>query len=115
VSPPAEHVSGDAWWTDYQPVSYTLTSKRGSRSQFANMISKCHAAGVKVIVDTLFNHMSGGDSGTGIGGSSFTHYNYPGIYQTQDFHHCGRNGNDDIKNYNDRTEVQTCELDNLAE
>ncbi len=35
VSPPAEHVTGSAWWTDYQPVSYTLTSKRGSRSQFA--------------------------------------------------------------------------------
>jgi hypothetical protein len=115
VSPPAEHVSGDAWWTDYQQVSYTLTSKRGNRSQFANMVSKCHAAGVKVIVDTLFNHMSGADSGTGVGGSSFTHYNYPGIYQTQDFHHCGRNGNDDIKNFNDRTEVQSCELVNLAD
>jgi hypothetical protein len=115
VSPPAEHVPGDAWWTDYQPVSYTLTSKRGKRSQFANMISKCHAAGVKVIADTLFNHMSGADSGTRFSGDGFTHYNYPGIYQTQDFHHCGRNGNDDIKNYNDRTEVQTCELDNLAD
>jgi hypothetical protein len=34
VSPPAEHISGSQWWTDYQPVSYTLTSKRGNRSQF---------------------------------------------------------------------------------
>src|SRR4030095_5363566 len=40
---------------------------------------------------------------------------YPGNYQTQDFHHCGRNGTDDIVNYQDRWEVQNCELVNLAE
>lgn len=50
VSPPGEHISGTQWWTDYQPVSYTLTSKRGSRAQFASMVTTCHAAGVKVIV-----------------------------------------------------------------
>jgi hypothetical protein len=48
---------GDAWWTDYQPVSYTLTSKRGNRSQFANMISACHTAGVKVIVGESFIYL----------------------------------------------------------
>ncbi len=53
ASPPQEHVTGDQWWTDYQPVSYTLTSKRGNRSQFANMISTCHKAGVKVIAGML--------------------------------------------------------------
>ncbi|KAF8060728.1 glycoside hydrolase superfamily [Lyophyllum atratum] len=115
VSPPAEHIQGGQWWTDYQPVSYTLTSKRGNRAQFQSMISTCHAAGVKVIADTLFNHMAGVDSGTGVGGDSFTHYVYPGIYQTQDFHHCGLTSGDDIVNYGDRTQVQTCELVNLAD
>jgi glycosidase len=43
------------------------------------------------------------------------HYNYPGIYQTQDFHHCGLESGDDIVNYSNRVEVQTCELVNLAE
>lgn len=73
-------ISGDQWWTDYQPVSYTLTSKRGDRAQYQNMIETCHAAGVKVIagvsnshhqifvvdnirIDTIWNHMSGADSG----------------------------------------------------
>ncbi|KAG9223428.1 glycoside hydrolase family 13 protein [Pleurotus ostreatus PC15] len=115
VSPPAEHIQGSQWWTDYQPVSYTLNSKRGNRSQFANMVSTCHSAGVKVITDTIFNHMAGVESGTGVGGSSFTHYNYPGIYQTQDFHHCGLEPGDDIVNYSNRLEVQTCELVNLAD
>ncbi|KAF8153815.1 glycoside hydrolase [Crassisporium funariophilum] len=115
VSPPQEHITGSQWWTDYQPVSYTLTSKRGNRGQFQNMISACHSAGVKVIVDTIWNHMSGIDSGTGVGGSSFTHFVYPGIYQNQDFHHCGLTSGDDIVNYNNRAEVQTCELVNLAD
>ncbi|CAA7263967.1 unnamed protein product [Cyclocybe aegerita] len=107
VSPPAEHISGSQWWTDYQPVSYILTSKRGDRSQFSRMISACHAAGVGVIVDTIFNHMAGVQSGTGVAGSSFTHYNYPGIYQSQDFHHCGLTSNDDIADYGNRQQVQT--------
>ncbi|KAJ7693086.1 glycoside hydrolase [Mycena rosella] len=122
VSPPQEHVTGSQWWTDYQPVSYILTSKRGNEAQFQSMITTCHAAGVKVIsdiqrtlADTLFNHMTGSDSGTGTAGSSFTHYNYPGIYETQDFHHCGLEPGDDIVNYDNRLEVQTCELDNLAD
>ncbi|KAJ7230813.1 glycoside hydrolase [Mycena rebaudengoi] len=115
VSPPQEHVTGSQWWTDYQPVSYTLTSKRGNQAQFQSMVSACHTAGVKVITDTLFNHMAGGESGTGTAGSSFTHYNYPGIYQTQDFHHCGLEAGDDIVNYANRVEVQTCELLNLAD
>ncbi|KAF8603081.1 glycoside hydrolase [Ceratobasidium sp. AG-I] len=106
VSPPAEHITGSQWWTDYQPVSYILTSKRGSRSQF-------QTAGVGVIADAIFNHMAGIDSGTGVAGS--THYVYPGIYQNQDFHHCGLETNDEIVNYNNRLEVQTCQLDNLAD
>ncbi len=59
--------------------------------------------------------MAGVDSGTGIAGSSFTHYVYPGIYQNQDFHHFVWERGDDIVNYDNAVEVQTCELVNLAE
>ncbi|KAK6966504.1 glycoside hydrolase superfamily [Favolaschia claudopus] len=72
------------------------------------MIKQCHAAGVKVITDTLFNHMSGMESGTGVAGSTFTHYNYPGLYKYDDFHHCGLTPGDEILNYTNRAE------DNLA-
>ncbi|WP_344148522.1 alpha-amylase family protein [Kribbella yunnanensis] len=121
VSPPQEHVvlpgQGYPWWQDYQPVSYKIdNTRRGTRADFVAMVNSCHAAGVKVYVDSVINHMTGGSSGgTGSAGSSYTHYNYPGIYQTQDFHHCGRNGNDDIVNYGDRYEVQNCELVDLAD
>ena len=59
--------------------------------------------------------MTGNDSGTGVAGSSYTHYDYPGIYEYQDFHHCGLEPNDDIVNYDNRLEVQTCQLVSLAE
>lgn len=121
VSPPQEHVvlPGQAypWWQDYQPVSYKIdNTRRGSRAAFASMVSTCHAAGVKVYADAVINHMTqGASTGPGSAGSSYTHYGYPGIYQSQDFHHCGRNGNDDIVNYGDRYEVQNCELVDLAD
>lgn len=116
VSPPQEHVNSSPWWVSYQPVSYRIESRKGTRAQFQSMVNTCHAAGVKVIVDAVVNHMSGQDNGgTGWAGSSYGHYNYPGVYSAQDFHYCGRNGNDDIANYNDRYEVQNCELVNLAD
>ncbi|MBQ1042464.1 MULTISPECIES: alpha-amylase [unclassified Micromonospora] len=116
VSPPQEHVNSSQWWVSYQPVSYRIESRKGTRAQFQSMVNTCHAAGVKVIVDAVVNHMSGQENGgTGWAGSSYGHYNYPGVYSAQDFHYCGRNGNNDIANYNDRYEVQNCELVNLAD
>jgi alpha-amylase len=116
VSPPQEHVTGPEWWTEYQPVSYRIESRKGTRAEFAAMVNSCHAAGVKVIADAVINHMSGEDApGIGWAGSPFGHYDYPGTYASWDFHHCGRNGNDDIVNYGDRYEVQNCELVNLAD
>lgn len=49
VSPPQEHIQGSQWWTDYQPVSYQLVSKRGNREAFSRMIQTCKSAGVGII------------------------------------------------------------------
>jgi alpha-amylase len=110
VSPPQEHIQGDQWWTSYQPVSYRIAGRLGDRAQFANMVDTCHGAGVKVVVDAVINHMSAG-SGTGTGGSSYTHYDYPGVYSGADMDDC----RDDISNYQDRYNVQHCELLGLAD
>ncbi|MGW3400883.1 carbohydrate-binding module family 20 domain-containing protein [Streptomyces zhihengii] len=111
VSPPQEHIQGAQWWTSYQPVSYRIAGRLGDRTQFKNMVDTCHAAGVKVVADSVINHMSAG-SGTGTGGSSYTKYNYPGIYSAPDFDNCTTQiGN----NYGDRGNVQNCELVGLAD
>ncbi|GLW72461.1 hypothetical protein Kpho02_47600 [Kitasatospora phosalacinea] len=110
VSPPQEHIQGAQWWTSYQPVSYKIAGRLGDRTSFQNMVNTCHAAGVKVIADSVVNHMTAG-SGTGTGGTAYTKYNYPGYYQDQDFHSCRQA----ISNYGDRSNVQNCELVNLAD
>jgi alpha-amylase len=118
VSPPNEHrlIAGYPWYQRYQPVSYQIESRSGSRAEFADMASRCNAVGVDIYVDAVINHMSGVDpSGAGINGSTFSYYNYPGTYAHWDFHHCGLNGNDDIVNYQNRWEVQNCELVNLSD
>ncbi|MER5845525.1 carbohydrate-binding module family 20 domain-containing protein [Streptomyces sp. NPDC002012] len=110
VSPPQEHIQGGQWWTSYQPVSYRIAGRLGDRASFANMVSTCHSAGVKVVADSVINHMSAG-SGTGTGGSSYTKYNYPGVYSAADMDDCTAQ----ISNYQDRANVQNCELVGLAD
>ncbi|MFH9428764.1 alpha-amylase family protein [Streptomyces sp. NPDC017615] len=110
VSPPAEHIQGSQWWTSYQPVSYKIAGRLGDRAAFKSMVDTCHSAGVKVVTDTVINHMAAG-SGTGTGGSSYTKYNYPGLYSSPDFDDCTAQ----ISNYQDRWNVQHCELVGLAD
>ncbi|TFL00391.1 glycoside hydrolase [Pterulicium gracile] len=115
VSPPQEHIIGGAWWTDYQAVSYKLTSKRGNRNQFANMLRRCHQAGVKVIIDAIINHMTAQTWGDGIGGTPFTKFNYQGSWTEENFHNCNRHGDNRIRKYGERFETQNCELHGLAD
>ena len=117
VSPPQEHLlaSGYPWWQRYQPVSYQIESRSGTREEFADMVARCDAVGVDIYVDAVINHMSGMGSGIGSAGTRFTHFDYPGLYDYEDFHHCGITPNDDIVNYNDPEQVRTCELLNLAD
>ncbi|MET9318602.1 carbohydrate-binding module family 20 domain-containing protein [Streptomyces sp. NPDC003038] len=110
VSPPQEHIQGPQWWTSYQPVSYKIGGRLGDRTAFKNMIDTCHAAGVKVVADSVINHMAAGD-GIGTGGTSYTKYNYPGIYSGADMDNCRST----ISNYQDRANVQNCELVQLAD
>ncbi|MGW7041452.1 carbohydrate-binding module family 20 domain-containing protein [Streptomyces avermitilis] len=110
VSPPQERVQGAQWWTAYQPVSYKIATRLGDRSAFQSMVDTCHAAGVKVVVDTVINHMAN-SSGTGTGGSAYSKYDYPGTYSAADMDDCKT----DINNYADRWNVQHCELASLPD
>jgi alpha-amylase len=52
-----EHINGTQWWTDYQPVSYKIQSKRGTRAELKQMTATCKEHGVIVIADVVLNHM----------------------------------------------------------
>ncbi|MFF3320305.1 carbohydrate-binding module family 20 domain-containing protein [Streptomyces sp. NPDC003035] len=110
VSPPQERIQGSTWWTAYQPVSYKIAGPLGDRTAFKTMVDTCHAAGVKVVADTVINHMANA-SGTGTGGTSFSKYDYPGLYSGADMDDCRAT----ISNYQDRGNVQNCELVGLPD
>jgi alpha-amylase len=115
TSPPQEHISGAAWWTVYQPVSYQIEGRLGNREEFQNMTATCAEHGVDIIADAVINHMTGQSSGTGSAGTKFTKYEYPGLYTRDDFHRCFLTPNGQIQNYRDLAQVQTCELLGLSD
>ena len=44
----------------YQPVSYRLDGRMGSRDQLRATIAACRKVGVRVYADAVVNHMTGG-------------------------------------------------------
>lgn len=115
ISPPQEHaVFPDweyPWWQRYQPVSYQLESRSGTRKELRDMVQQCRQAGVEVYADAVINHMAGVDQGIGSAGTAFTKYDYPGLYGSQDFHTCRQ----PVKDYNNAEDVTQCELVGLAD
>ncbi|RDI66716.1 alpha-amylase [Nocardia pseudobrasiliensis] len=120
TSPPEEHSLlpelGFPWWQSYSAVSYGLTSRYGTRAELAGMVRDCHAAGVRVYVDTIINNMSAIQGcGIGSGATPYCHYEYPAVpYGPDDFHHCGT-PNDAIENYSDRYQTHHCQTLNASD
>ena len=105
------------WWEVYQPVDYNLTSRMGNEAQFKAMVASCRAAGVKVYVDAVINHMTG-QGNVSYGGVSYSHFDYPGVYTAADFHHLGAECNSStggIDDFNNLQQVRNCELVGLAD
>ncbi|WBB76040.1 alpha-amylase family glycosyl hydrolase [Micromonospora sp. WMMD1128] len=128
VAPPQESVSlpnspdgVHPWYEVYQPVSYKLDSRFGNRQQFAAMVTACHAAGVRVYVDAVVNHMAGTNNpaGTrGYAGTEFSGYSYPAVpYGSGDFHRPGDNcpTGGGISDWNNEAQVTSCELLSLSD
>jgi len=114
ISPPQEHsiVPTYDWSERYQPVSYSIArSRSGTGAEFVDMLNRCNAVGVGIIVDAVINHMTNYPSpGVGSNGTSYTKYDYPGLYSPTDFHTlCA------VNNYQSAANVQDCELLSLPD
>jgi alpha-amylase len=67
VFPPNEHVMSsqpfsdalNPWYFFYQPVSYRLQGRMGTRDELRRMINACRKVGVRVYADAVVNHMVG--------------------------------------------------------
>src|SRR5918994_5120453 len=140
ISPPNEHrlLLGRPWYERYQPVSYKLTSRSGTRAELVEMIQRCHKAGVRIYADAVINHMASCrpdcDAGQpqfgnrGVDGTTYELGKFrfndlfddedknrvPGAlqsFQPEHFHH----GCTQVTNWNDTWQVQNCELERLAD
>ena len=114
ISPPQEHsiVPSHDWSERYQPVSYSvMRSRSGTGTEFTDMVNRCNAVGVGIIVDAVINHMTNFPSpGVGSNGTQYSKYDYPGLYSPSDFHTpCA------VTNYQDAANVQDCELLSLPD
>jgi len=114
ISPPEEHSITPTYdWSErYQPVSYSIAKSRsGTDAEFEDMVTHCNNVGVGIIVDAVINHMTNFPSpGVGSNGTSYSKYEYPGLYTAADFHTpCA------VANYQSATNVQDCELLSLPD
>ena len=114
VSPPEEHsITPNYDWSErYQPVSYSIAKSRsGTGAEFTDMVNRCKAVGVGIIVDAVINHMTNFPSpGVGSNGTAYSKYNYPGLYAPSDFHTpCT------VNDYSSAANVQDCELLSLPD
>ncbi|GAB2693770.1 carbohydrate-binding module family 20 domain-containing protein [Kitasatospora kifunensis] len=126
VAPPEDSIrlagSTHAWWDVYQPVAYDLNSRMGTEAQFAQMVTACHNAGVKVYADAVLNHTAGANqtSTDSYGGASFNPatYTYSNVpYDSSDFHFSPPCPNSDmsITDWNNVQQVQECDLSSLSD
>jgi alpha-amylase len=114
ISPPEEHsiVPSHDWSERYQPVSYSIAhSRSGTGQDFLEMTSRCNSVGVGIIADAVINHMTNYPSpGVGSNGTSYSKYEYPGLYSVHDFHTPCL-----VTNYQSAVNVQDCELLSLPD
>jgi len=119
ISPPTEHKREEKpWWIRYQPVSYKLESRGGSEAELRNMIERCNRVGVRIYVDSVFNHMAGG-SGVGVNGSVYSSgdRSYQAVpYTSDDFNDklC-KSKSGDIESYQDMYQVRDCRLSGMPD
>lgn len=129
VSPVNEHMEhtlikdivdvGDwnPWWARYQPVSYKIESRSGSREEFISMVQTCKSVGVGVYVDAVLNHMAAMNVKVGNFGSYFDSdvLDYPGIFNATHFNDCDPQEIQGIDYSTDSDRVRRCRLVGLPD
>lgn len=101
---------GRSWHERYQPISYKLTTRSGNEMEFADMVRRCNAVGVRIYVDLVINHMTGTHKkhhGTGGTTADPGKRSFPGVpYIETHFNSpvCG------IHDYKNAHQVRNCEL-----
>ena len=52
------HSNLDNAWAIYQPIDYTIGNDLGTLEDLRNLADRCHANGLKLIVDIVMHHVA---------------------------------------------------------
>ena len=59
ISPPQKSLPHHEWWARYQPIDHTrIEGILGSEQELKSLIVTTHRLGMKLLVDTILNHMA---------------------------------------------------------
>lgn len=62
VSPPQKNLPRPEWWARYQPVDYrSIEGPLGTRRELQDLVVRARQAGVRILIDTVLNHMANVD------------------------------------------------------
>ncbi len=93
--------AGKSMWVFYQPIGFTIEqntrSALGTKDDFEAMCDEAHKYGVKVIVDTVFNHLANENAGNTICSQ------IPSDIADDD--NCWHSVDTNISNYSDRYDI----------
>lgn len=108
-------MDGNPWYERYQPMSYIIMSRSGNENEFIDMTKRCNAAGIRVYVDVVINHMAKPSPNNtqmiGTAGSVAGDRVYPSVpYNASHFHRpCS------IDHYFEAHMVRNCDLFGLPD
>ena len=95
------HENLDNAWAIYQPINYDIGNDLGTVEDLRNLANRCHANGLKLVVDVVFHHVAN-EKGNDI------YYLVPDEYR-----HFYHDSFININNYNDEYELTHRSLDGL--
>lgn len=66
ISPVQEskHEDSNEWWMFYQPISFEVGNKLGSKKDLENLCIEASKNGIIVVSDAVINHLAGADDGS---------------------------------------------------
>ena len=63
IGPIQECKEGNEHWKLYQPLSFTIGNRLGTKEDYIRLCEKAHELDIKVYVDVVLRHMAGKDTG----------------------------------------------------
>src|SRR5574344_766369 len=88
-------------WAIYQPIDYTIANDLGTEEDLKNLANRCHANGLKLIVDIVMHHVANEK------GNDVSHL------VKNEYRHFYHDSFININNYNDEYELTHRSLDGL--